>query len=135
VVEVRKAVTKLNKMKVEIELEYEMFENIIVTALEGGSNYWYVLGDIKGCKKMPHKAESERIAYGLWHNKESKVCIHDVEDGELLGTLTQDRVREGLALGCGEHMEEIGMMMDGKYDAWTADTLFQILVMGEIVYG
>lgn len=127
-------------MKVEIELEYDMFEDIIVTALEGGSNYWYILGEIKGCDEMPDlrltwKGEAERIAYGLWHNKESEVCVHDVEDGEVLGTLTQDKVREGLRIACGAHMEEVSMMMSGKYDAWTADTLFQILVMGEIVYG
>ena len=37
------------QLQVKLNLEYETFENIIVTALEGGSNYWYILEYRKGC--------------------------------------------------------------------------------------
>ncbi len=126
------------KLKLKLELTYETFENIIVTALEGGSNYWYVLGDMEGIpmrEEMPNKAPSQRIAYGLWHNKDSEVSIWDVEDNELLGTLTYDSVREGMQIACDNYLEEINMMIGEDYDAWTADTLFQVLVMGEVTFG
>jgi hypothetical protein len=127
------------KLKLELELSYETFENIIVTALEGGSNYWYMLGDIKGCplkSEMPDKAPSQRIAYGLWHNKGSEVAIWDAEEeDELLGTLTYDSMRERMQLACEDYMKEINMMISEDYDAWTADTLFQVLVMGEVTFG
>jgi hypothetical protein len=32
-------------------------------------------------------------------------------------------------------MKEINMMISEDYDAWTADTLFQVLVMGEVTFG
>ena len=125
-------------MKLKLNLEYETFEDIIVTALEGGSNYWYMLGNIEGIElhsKM-HKTLSERIAYGLWHNKDARVDILDLEDeDELLGTLTYDSVRENMKLACKDHMKEINMMISEDYDAWTADTLFQVLVMGEVTFG
>ena len=127
------------KLKLELELSYETFENIIVTALEGGSNYWYMLGDTKGIPKrddMPNKAPSERIAYGLWHNKDSEVAIWDLEEeDELLSTLTYDSVRENMLIACKYYVKEINMMMRVNYDAWTADTLFQVLVMVEVTFG
>ncbi len=126
-------------MKLELELDYEIFKNTIITALEGGSNYWYMLGDIKGCPfsdGLTEKALSERIAYGLWHNKDARVVIWDAEEEEeLLGVLTYDSVREGMQLACKDYMKEINMMISGDYDAWTADTLFQVLVMGEVTFG
>ena len=127
------------KLKIELELSYETFEEIIVTALEGGSNYWYMLGDRKGIPKrddMPDKAMSQRMAYGLWHNKDSEIAIWDLEEeDELLGTLTYDSVREGMQIACKDYMKEINMMISEDYDAWTADTLFQLLVMGEVTFG
>ena len=126
-------------MKLELELSYETFENIIVTAIEGGSNYWYMLGYKKGIPKrddMPDKAMSQRMAYGLWHNKDSGIAIWDLEEeDELLGTLTYDSVREGMQIACKDYMKEINMMISEDYDAWTADTLFQVLVMGEVKFG
>jgi len=135
------------QLQVKLNLEYETFENIICTALEGGSNYWYILGDIKGCPfpdELPGKAPSERIAYGLWHNKDAEVYIHDCEmdirsesedDGELLGILTHNSVRERMQLATENHLSELESMISGDFDAWTADTLFQVLVMGEVVFG
>ncbi len=126
-------------MKLKLNLEYETFKDIIVTALEGGSNYWYMLSDIKGCPfsdELTEKALSERIAYGLWHNKDARVDILDLEyEDELLGTLTYDSVRENMKLACKDYMKEINMMISGDYDAWTADTLFQVLVMREVTFG
>ena len=127
------------KLKLELELSYETFEDIVVTALEGGSNYWYMLGDIKGCplkSEMPDKAPSQRIAYGLWHNRYAMVDILDLEDEYwMLGTLTYDSVRENMQLACEDYMKEINMMISEDYDACIADTLFQVLVMGEVTFG
>jgi len=127
------------QLQVKLNLEYETFENIIVTALEGGSNYWYILEYRKGCplnREMPNKTLSERIAYGLWHNKRAEVYIYDVEnEEELLGILTYDSVRERMQLATENHLSELEVMISGDFDAWTADTLFQVLVMGEVVFG
>jgi hypothetical protein len=57
------------------------------------------------------------------------------EEDELLGTLTYDSVREGMQIACDNYLEEINMMIGEDYDAWTADTLFQVLVMGEVTFG
>ena len=127
------------KLKLELELSYETFEEIIVTALEGGSNYWMDYEVKKGIPKrneMLGKAPSQRMAYGLWHNKDSEIAIWDLEEeDELLGVLTYDSVREGMQLACKDYMKEINMMISEDYDAWTADTLFQVLVMGEVTFG
>lgn len=126
-------------MKLQVNLEYETFENIICTALEGGSNYWYSLGNIKVCPlpdEMPDKAPSERIAYGLWHNKDARVEVYDLEnEEEFLGILTYDSVRERMQLATEDYLSELEAMISGDFDAWTADTLFQVLVMGEVVFG
>jgi len=126
-------------MQLQVKLNYETFENIICTALEGGSNYWYILEYRKGCplnSEMPNKTLSERIAYGLWHNKRAEVYIYDVEnEEELLGILTYDSVRERMQLATINHLSELEAMISGDFDALTADTLFQVLVMGRVVFG
>ena len=86
--------------------------------------------------EMPNKTLSERIAYGLWHNKRAEVHIYDLEDEEeLLGILTHNSVRERMQLATENHLSELEAMISGDFDSWTADTLFQVLVMGEVVFG
>jgi len=127
------------QLQVKLNIKYETFENIIVTALEDGSNYWYILGSTEGCPShvdMPDKARSERIAYGLWHNEDAKVHIYDVENEEdLLGILTYNSARERMHFTSVSHLCELVAMINGDFDACTADTLFQVLVMGEVVFG
>jgi len=123
------------------EMDYDSFENLIVTALEGGSNYWYMLdldtstGFIKKYADDP-RPKSIRIADALYNNEESSVTILDAEDEEeTLGTLTYQSVRKTLENFPKDHQWALDNVLNGDYDANDADVVFQVLVMGDVVYG
>ena len=63
------------------------------------------------------------------------ICDDGEDDTELLGILTYDSVRERMQLATTNHLSELESMISGDFDACTADTLFQVLVMGEVVFG
>lgn len=133
-----------NKITITInkEVTREILENIFVTALEGGSNYWYYLSEDAGKiirsvvskEKNPHLSTAILEAI-LDHNVE--VPINDAEDEEeVLGVLSKKIIQErlqNLANSSDYWALERELSEDG--DVETSDVVFQHLVMGEIVFG
>jgi hypothetical protein len=129
-------------MKLEIELSREVLEDIFVTAIEGGSNYWYFLSKdaIKRIRQVvPREVDSilSTATFKAVYDHGVSVPINDVENEEdIVGWISMETMQERLQalLNSGEkwaleaHMEENG-------DADSADVVFQYLAMGEVVYG
>lgn len=130
------------EIKISIKIEREVLEDIFVTALEGGSNYWYYLGEeaIIRIRSAVPKAEdaylSSAIAKAILDHNVT-VPINDAEDeeevvGEIsletIGTRLQKMVDDG-------HYDVLKQHIDGGGDADSADTIMQYLAMGEVVYG
>jgi hypothetical protein len=129
-------------MKLEIELSREVLEDIFVTALEGGSNYWYFLSEdaVKRIRQVVRKSDEPYIAVAMLKavlDHGVAIPINDVENEEdIVGWISIETMQERLQalLNSGEkwaleaHMEENG-------DADSADVVFQYLAMGEVVYG
>ena len=110
------------------EIEESDIVDSIVTALEGGSNYWYELHvDTKELGNLD-KAPSERIALAALSGY--NIQVFDVEEGDYLGDLNKETIERGIKL----YSENRGEF-DPAMDADEADCLFQYIVMGEIVYG
>ena len=132
---------KSKAIVVSREMDYDSFEDMIVTALEGGSNYWYSLdlnNSIGFIKKYAddQRPMTIRIADALYNNEDSSVVVLDTEDEEeTLGTLTYQSVRKSLENFPKDHQWALDNVLNGDYDANDADVVFQVLVMGEVVYG
>jgi hypothetical protein len=119
--------------QVKVDITFEQFKDVIITALEGGSNYWYTINSID----IPPKyvgcgSRVDRIAEKLWDDPEYKLPIYDVEDdSEQLGELSM----QGFLDNAVKDIWAFNEMLNGEFDANTADILFQLAIMGEIVYG
>lgn len=121
----------------------DILENIFVTALEGGSNYWYTIPskEVKKIRKAVPKTDEPALSMAMFmaiFDKDVEVAIHDVENPEeCLGTLSRASIMESLnALADNENFRrfwEAELNEDGDGD--TSDAIFQYLVMGEIVFG
>ena len=112
----------------EIKIENEDIIDVIVTALEGGSNYWYNLPDLSMVDKIAGKAQSERIAISALNGK--VIPVYDLEDeDEHLGDLSLENIERGIKL----YIED-GREFDAGMDADEADVLFQYMVLGEITF-
>ena len=135
---------KSNKMEIKIiqGVKREVLEDVFVTALEGGSNYWYYLPEesIKAIRDAVPKSEDPYLSTAILkaildHNV--KVLVNDAEDeDELIGMITRGTMQARLQLlsdsdsrwALESHVREDG-------DASSADVVFQYLAMGEVVYG
>jgi hypothetical protein len=129
-------------MKLEIELDREVLEDIFVTAIEGGSNYWYFLSRdaVKRIRQaVPREVDDvlSTATFKAVYDHGVSVPINDVENEEdIVGWISMETMQERLQalLNSGEkwaleaHMSEEG-------DADSADVVFQYLAMGEVVYG
>lgn len=121
----------------------DILENIFVTALEGGSNYWYWLPskEVKKIREAVPKTEEPALSMAMFmaiFDKGVEVAIHDVENPEdALGVLNKElvlqRVRE---LGLSYQYSKFWDAEENEEgDAETSDVVFQYFVMGEIVFG
>ena len=129
---------------------YNLLEDVFVTALEGGSNYWYFLSSkaVKEIRSAVPKEDDLCLSTAIvraiiFHDK--SIEIEDCEnEGTVLGTLSLASVAESVnkiskMIFGKDDPEGVGLAMmnvlSEGYDAGDADIIFQYLVMGEIVYG
>lgn len=124
-------------------IDYSDIENWMVTAIEGGADYWALIWDRSAIKDFRRgEPLSIRIADACW-NHDVSFPIYDVEDlDQDTGELSDDAEpigqvnRDNLERGCRLYVENGGdMSEDADFDANDADVWFQYVVMGEIVYG
>jgi hypothetical protein len=125
--------------------------DLFVTALEGGSNYWYhikhlpkeVLYNIKERRIPTSEAIGEHILNGGY------VQFYDAEgdeyddddyqekhsDKDLLGTVDMDSILEAITIVKKDYPDVWENILDEQYDANDADIFLQLCVMGDVVYG
>lgn len=113
-------------MKVIIDISEDLVKDVVITALEGGSNYWYNIAK--------HNIDGD-LYDGLFNQKNAKMLITDIETGEYLGDLTLEHLNAGLTLMARDHRESFSAIIGESYDANDADILLQLAVLGEVVYG
>ena len=89
------------KINFTVDVPRETLENIFVTAIEGGSNYWYYIGDeaVRAinnvCPKVSGMAFSERLFTAVY-DYDVAVPIHDIEDidDEPIGVISKETFKE-----------------------------------------
>jgi hypothetical protein len=130
------------KINITIDVSREVLESIFITALEGGSNYWYYIGS-EACKiindvvpKDQKKSFSERLFEAVYDNGVI-IPVHDIEDtdGEPIGYLNINTFQERLELCASEALWALQEEIDERGDSGSSDAVFQYLALGELVYG
>ena len=131
-------------MKATFEISREDFTNIIITALEGGSNYWYFLDEINFPDGTPeNKHLVEKIAWSLYNNQDWEgFPVYDVEEvetltnlGEPIGKISHASCQKAFELMFRDYGEALGHIISEEYDAGDADIFFQLACLGDVVYG
>jgi hypothetical protein len=123
------------------KIHLEHFDNVIITALEGGSNYWYQLFTDDYRDQMVPRTEkrpafSERISESLYLKSDFKLPVYDVESpDDLLGTVTQQSMFKAFELVEKQYPEVYERIMGEGSDASDADIVFQLATMEKVVFG
>ena len=136
--------------------------DLFVTALEGGSNYWYHMDlpdNIKSFGDSTSEAIGEYILKGgyivfydveeydrvLWNKEKGEYNIQgDVEDEKSfnedleetkLGYVDMDKILDTITIIKRDYPEVWENILLEQADAGDADVFLQLCVMGEVVYG
>jgi hypothetical protein len=124
------------------EVSREILENVFITALEGGSNYWYHLGKdaINIVRSHVSKEEEMYLAVAIFkavYDKGAMVPVRDAEnEDDVIGYLSKETFKYRLQKMVDDNYGEVIMSeIKEEGDAGTSDLIFQYLVLGEIVYG
>ena len=119
------------------EKRRQLYEDLTITALEGGSNYWYFLPDLEMVLK--HKDIKEPLSIKIFRaafDRGESVPVYDKEDNDgLLGMFNRANIDRAWQLMEEKHPRHFGDLMKENWDSTTADVWFQLAVMGELVYG
>jgi hypothetical protein len=131
------------EIKIETVVPIEVLENVFVTAIEGGSNYWYYLSTraVTAVRNKVPKNEDPYLATAILkavldHNV--VVPINDAEnEGDVLGCISKNTLQERLQKLAGDEgcKWALNNELNDNGDADSSDVVFQYIVMGEVVYG
>lgn len=117
----------------------ERVADLLCGALEGGSNYWYNLPDLTEVKRFTKSMVAsplvDKIINAVYDHNVS-VPVFDIEDDENhLGDFNLANIARGEELMSQNFPDCFGDILKEQDDAETADVWFQLVVMGEVVYG
>lgn len=120
----------------KLEIDFELFESWMITALEGGSNYWYFIKSLPKRDDLKGLAFSEALSTLVWKHDE-KIEVFDIEnqDDEPLGVIEKSKVIATLQKLSKENNEVFVNLTNENYDAMDCDIFFQVLVMDEVTFG
>ena len=119
--------------EIKVTLTTQNIDDIMVSALEGGINYWAGEAEV---------IEEKRVAY--WgHGQIARggaLILHDIENPDEVWELNLEKFLNGFKLWIEKGGDEYGAVEDGKVDccnidAGCADEIIQYALFGEIVYG
>ncbi len=133
------------EINVKINVTSEIVNNVLVCALEGGSNYWYMLGDFDRKHFVKGEPLVDNLTRSFDADDEYRVQVLDLESveyddddegsAETLGYLTNESMAYAFSTMAVEFPEQFARIMTTDCDADDADIWFQIAVMGEITFG
>lgn len=121
----------------------EQRSNLLCSAIEGGSNYWYLLNE-DSCQIINEKGKpqgsTERIPLVDKMFKAlqaaAEIPVYDIEDAtELLGKISMSSIKRGEEIMVKDYPGHFADIISESDDANTGDVWFQLAVMGQVVYG
>jgi hypothetical protein len=125
--------------KLNITITEENLSNWFCGALEGGSNYWYLLNDINRKDFIKGEPLTENLAKSFMANPNYKLNVYDIESDEdeldLLGAVTWDNIKFALVEMHKNYQDLYHDLVHGDADADSCDVWFQLATMKDVVFG
>ena len=119
-----------------VRIPEQKINDLIVSAIEGGSNYWARF-------KFPQNYKDNFKSYEEIPMNGGEIEVFDIETDEPLGVLNKATIQTGLQLmanckdikGKPVPSRHFKNLATDNEDAETADVFLQLAVMGAIVFG
>lgn len=117
--------------QVAITITDEKVGNLLCSALEGGSNYWYDIVDFIN----PNNVKCEFKHLELPFMDGCGLMIQDDEGDEEPKLLNREAMQRGLEIMQRDYANHFQDFLDENDDGSTADVFLQCCLFGEAIYG
>ena len=114
------------------EIPNDQIVDMLITAIEGGSNYWCIVptyDPLKWAEKI-----KKRLLWVSVYDRETAMQKAGPDEDDLLGAINVHSIRKGIRLMMEDYPEAFDRWMTGQYDAEDADIFLQLVTMGEVVF-
>ena len=125
-------------VKIEKEISWQTIADTLVSAFEGGSNYWY---QIEMFKKPSNFNNSEKgdeqfrhMSYPINENGGLLVSNRNVDDTYKAKWVNQTSIKNGVKIMQQYHPSHFQDMIEKNGDATTGDVFLQCILFGEVIY-
>jgi hypothetical protein len=133
-------------LQVQVSIRETMIRDLLVTAFEGGSNYWIdEVGRPEFTKEMMEASkkldEEDGFENGPLYNSllvggTLYIDFGDEGDGERRRlTINMDHAKSGLEILSRKYPHHFADILADNHDAGTADAWLQCVCFGELIYG
>ena len=131
-------------IKITHKISLDRVADLLCNALEGGSNYWYM---IEKCKAPTftwwgaHNDAKVKYSHLYPFQKGGSLTISDevahdnLKADKRVKRLTLSSLRRGLKLMAISHADHFADFMAEEDDGNTADVFLQLALFGEVIYG
>lgn len=121
-------------LTVEVGITQKNLFNLIVSAVEGGSNYWCAFISYSPKTGEPtYKDDKYSYADALFQ-LDGHIVLHDFEE-QKEHKLTLEKINKGLFVLARKHPCHLADILKENTDAITADVFLQCCLFGKIIYG
>jgi hypothetical protein len=128
------------KIRTVVEVPEEEIASLIISAFEGGSNYWYEIKDFVEPSVVTYRTDAEQIYKHVDYpmSPEGALVITSLEEPERKpARLNLRTIQSGLVLlsQSKEYAHHWRDIVKGDCDQITGDVFLQFCLYGEVLYG
>lgn len=124
------------KVSVDYEIDWERVKDLLISAFEGGSNYWCMIDN----ENHPYDGNPADAIVDkgqtIWIDEQPDDFLpEDEEEIVHLGKINREIIQERMKKFAEDHQWHFRNFIEENDDSETGDVFLQVMVMGDVVYG
>jgi hypothetical protein len=126
------------KVTVNHQISLDRISNLLCSAFEGGSNYWYEIQKFVEPKTITFRTDEDQVYKHLDYplNDGGAVIVGDIEDEDSEPKrLDLDAIKKGIQIMAEKYPRHMSDFLNDNDDADTGDIFLQCCLFGEAIYG
>lgn len=128
-------------VKAQVDVSLESIANLLCSAFEGGSNYWYEIQEFHKPPSLSFRTDKEKVFRHIDYplNVGGSLVIKSLEDDEINGakqwTLNLKACDRGLNIMATKFPHHFANVVVDEGDSNTGDVFLQCCLFGDVIYG
>lgn len=134
--------TIVTEISVKVPITKQRISDLLCSAFEGGSNYWYTIDQFIKPPKLEWQTDPEQVYRHLDYplNEGGALIISDKEDDEPVKSkktyrLDLESITKGVQAFADKCPYQFSQFLNDNADAITGDCFLQCCLFGEVIYG